>query len=206
MLCQIELMNSRVTGFEEALAALACKRIGHHQRPEILIGGLGLGLTLRAALSELGPDARIVVAELLPAVVRWAEGPMAELFGTSLADPRVTIRKADVGALIRSNRSAFNAILLDVDNGPAGLTRESNGRLYDVKGLKAARGALRPSGVLAVWSSGPDRYFSERLWQTGFEVAELSVRAKGARGGRHVVWIATNSDVPRPKRTRLSRR
>jgi spermidine synthase len=131
------------------LTTLACKRIGHHERPEILIGGLGMGFTLRAALSELGPDAHIIVVELVPAVVPWAKGPMTELFGTSLADPRVSIHKMDVGALIRSSRSAFDAILLDVDNGPAGLTRESNGRLYDVRGLEAARAALRPGGVLA---------------------------------------------------------
>jgi spermidine synthase len=206
MLGQIELMNSRVTGSEEGLAAQACKRIRQHQRPEILIGGLGMGFTLRAALSELGPNARVVVAELVPAVIRWARGPMAELFGASLADPRVTVHEGDVGSIISTNPSGYDAILLDVDNGPEGLTRESNDRLYDIRGLNSAREALRRGGVLAVWSSGPDRDFAERLWQTGFEVEEISVRAKGARGGRHIVWIATNSDVPRRKRKNGSQR
>jgi spermidine synthase len=185
-------MNSRVAASEEALAVLACKRLGHDKRGEVLIGGLGMGFTLRAALSELGPNARIVVAELVPAVVRWARGPMAELFGSSLTDPRVTVREADVASFIQRSKSAYAAILLDVDNGPEGLTRQSNDRLYDVGGLQAARAALRPGGVLAVWSSGPDRNFSKRLRQTGFEVEEVSIRANGARGRRHVVWIATS--------------
>jgi spermidine synthase len=150
MLGQTELMNSRSTGSEKALAALACKRIGPNERPEVLIGGLGMGFTLRAALSELGASARIVVAELVPAVVRWARGPLAELFGSSLADPRVTLHEADVSRVMKRSKSAYAAIRLDVDNGPEGLTRESNERLYDVRGLMAARAALRPGGVLAV--------------------------------------------------------
>jgi spermidine synthase len=205
MLGQTELMNSRVTASEETLAVLACKRLGHDKRGEVLIGGLGMGFTLRAALSELGPNARIVIAELVPAVVRWARGPMAELFGSSLADPRVTVHEADVASLIQRSKAAYAAILLDVDNGPEGLTRESNERLYDVRGLMAARAALRPGGVLAVWSSGPDRNFSKRLRQTGFEVEEVSVRAYGARGGRHVVWLATSPDVTRRERTKGAR-
>ena len=162
------LSSCRSTGSEKALAALACKRIGANERPEVLIGGLGMGFTLRAALSELGASARIVVAELVPAVVRWARGPLAELFGSSLAEPRVTLHEADVSSVMKRSKSAYAAILLDVDNGPEGLTRESNERLYDVRGLMAARAALRPGGVLAVWSSGPDRSFSKRLRQTGW--------------------------------------
>src|SRR5918997_1173590 len=134
MLGQIELMNSRLTGSEEALATLSCKRIRYYQRPQILIGGLGMGFTLRAALAELGPDATIFVAEIAPAVIGWAKGPMAEVFGTSLADPRVRIREVDVAFVIRSGQSAYDAILLDVDNGPAGLTLQSNNRLYDFRG------------------------------------------------------------------------
>jgi spermidine synthase len=202
MLGQNELMNSRITASEEALAALACERIGHEERPAVLIGGLGMGFTLRAALSELGPNARIVVAELVPAIVRWARGPMAELFGLSLADPRVTVHEGDVASLVQRSKSAYDAILLDVDNGPEGLTLASNERLYDLQGLNRAREALRPGGVLAVWSSGPDRGFSERLRKPGFEVYEVSVRASGARGRRHIVWIAKSSDVPRPQRTK----
>ena len=190
-----ELMNSYRSGSEEALATIACKRIRAPERPRILIGGLGMGFTLRAALAALGPDARIVVAELVPAVLAWARGSMAEVFGNSLTDPRVHIREADVGQLIRSGRSTYDAILLDVDNGPEGLTQKANDALYDLEGLSASRDTLRPGGVLAVWSAGPNLKFTQRLRRTGFDVDEVSVRANGARGGgRHVIWIATRAD------------
>ncbi len=190
-----QLMNSRVRGSEEALATIACERIRSHKKPRILIGGLGMGFTLRAALAALGVDARITVAELVPAVLAWARGPMAEVFGSSLTDPRVSAREADVGQLIRSGSSAFDAILLDVDNGPEGLTRTANDALYDLEGLRAACAALRPGGVLAVWSAGPDLKFTQRLRKAGFAVDEVRVRANGSRGGaRHVVWIATRAD------------
>jgi spermidine synthase len=192
MLDQNQLMNSRLSGSEQALATIACGRIKSLKRPHLLIGGLGMGFTLRAALAELGSGARIVVAELIPAVLQWARGPMAEIFGDSLNDPRVNLREADVADLIRSSPSACDAILLDVDNGPDGLTRDANNALYDPGGLRAARGALRPGGVLAVWSSGPDLKFTKRLRETGFEVEEIKVRANGSRSGaRHVIWIAT---------------
>ena len=191
---QNELMNSRVGGSEEALATMACERIRDRKQPRILIGGLGMGFTLRAALAALGPRARIVVAELVPAVVAWARGAMAEVFGESLSDPRVSIREADVGDLIRSGPSAYDAILLDVDNGPEGLTRQANDALYDMAGLSAARAALRPDGVLAVWSSAPNEDFTRRLRKTGFAVDEVKVRANGSRGGaRHVIWIAARA-------------
>jgi spermidine synthase len=194
-----ELMNSRLGGSEEALATIACARIRSRQGPRILIGGLGMGFTLRAALAALEADARIVVAELVPAVVGWARGAMAEVFGKSLTDPRVSIREADVSHLIRSNPSTFDAILLDVDNGPEGLTREANDALYDLEGLSAARATLRPGGVLAVWSSRPDLNFTRRLRKTGFAVDEVRVRANGSRGGaRHVIWIATRTDPSAP--------
>lgn len=197
MLGNIELMNSRLSGSEEALARLSCERIQARSQPCVLIGGLGMGFTLRAALTVLGAKARIVVAELIPAVVAWARGPMAEIFGASLTDPRVSIEEADVGRLIRSGRSTYDAILLDVDNGPEGLTREANDGLYDIEGLRAARKALRPDGVLAVWSSGPDRNFTSRLRKAGFRVDEVKVRANGGRGGaRHVIWIATRDSTP----------
>jgi spermidine synthase len=193
-----ELMNSRLSGSEQALATIACERIRGRLRPQILIGGLGMGFTLRAALAALRADARIIVAELVPAVLAWAQGPMAEIFGKSLIDPRVSIRDADVGHLIRSDGSIFDAILLDVDNGPEGLTRKTNNALYDLKGLSAARAALRPSGVLAVWSSGPNLKFSWRLRKAGFKVEEVRTRANGSRGGaRHVIWIATRADHAR---------
>jgi spermidine synthase len=191
MLGQNELMNSRLSGSEEALATIACERIRNRKAPRILIGGLGMGFTLRAGFAALGPAARIVVAELVPAVVAWARGPMAEVFGDSLADPRVSIREADVGQLIRSEASAFDAILLDVDNGPEGLTRKANDGLYDLKGLSAARAALRSGGVLGVWSSTQNPKFTWRLGKAGFAVQEVRARANGSRGGaRHVIWIA----------------
>ncbi len=186
-----ELMNSRLSGSEEALAAMACERISATARPRLLIGGLGMGFTLRAALDALGGEASIEVAELVPAVIRWASGPMAPLFGSSLTDPRVAIVEADVGDLIGSARALYDAILLDVDNGPDGLTRAANDRLYDMQGLVRARSALRPGGVLAIWSSGPDRAFTQRLRKAGFAVDEVTVRANAGRAGtRHVIWLA----------------
>ncbi|VIO71123.1 spermidine synthase [Bradyrhizobium ivorense] len=187
-----ELMNSRLSGSEAALATLAAKKIEAVAKPHVLIGGLGMGFTLRAALAALGGDARIVVAELVPAVVAWARGPMAEIFAGSLDDRRLSIRETDVTEVIRSHPKTFDAILLDVDNGPEGLTRKANDALYSAAGLTAAHGALRPRGVLAVWSSGPHPSFTKRLRSAGFEVNEVAVRATGRGGGaRHVIWIAT---------------
>src|SRR5665213_334086 len=195
---QNELMNSRLSGSEQALATLSCKRIEGVKQPCILIGGLGMGFTLRAALAVLGAEARIVVAELVPAVIAWARGPMAEWCGDSLTDPRADIRSADVVEVIEAQASAYDAILLDVDNGPAGLIRKANDALYDLRGLQAIRRALRPGGVLAVWSSGPDPAFSRRLRDAGFEVNEVAVRATTKRSGaRHVIWFATRSEAAR---------
>lgn len=192
MLGANELMNSRLSGSEEALATLSCERIRSRPAPRLLIGGLGMGFTLRAVLAAVPPTARIVVAELAPAVVAWARGPMAEIHGDSLTDPRVSIEETDVGQLIHAARASFDAILLDVDNGPDGLTRKSNDRLYAREGLRDARDALRPGGVLAVWSSGPDRDFTRRVRMAGFDVEEIRARANGRRGGaRHVIWMAT---------------
>jgi spermidine synthase len=193
MLGTNELMNSRLSRSEEALAKLSCDRIRGRRDPHILIGGLGMGFTLRAALAELGDDARVTVAELAPAVIAWARGPMAEIFGGSLDDPRVAISEADVGGLIRSGAARYDAILLDVDNGPEGLSRKANDALYDRAGLSAARTALRPGGLLAVWSSGPDAGFTRRLRDAGFSVEEIRTRANGRRGARHVIWIAINT-------------
>jgi spermidine synthase len=192
MLGSNELMNSRLSGSEQALARLSCARIRGRPKPEVLIGGLGMGFTLRAALAELGEDAKVTVVELVPAVVAWARGPMAELFGGSLDDPRVTICETDVARLIGSDDAVYDAILLDVDNGPEGLTASANDGLYDRAGLAAARAALKPGGALAVWSSGPDSGFTRRLKQAGFAVEEVKVRAHGRRGARHVIWIAAN--------------
>jgi len=191
MLGQNELMNSRSSGSEEALAKLACNRMGTATAARMLIGGLGMGFSLRAALAELEPDAEIVVAELIPSVLAWAKGPMAGVFGDCLADPRVGVRIADVRDVIGASVATFDAIVLDVDNGPEGLVRAANEALYSAKGLQAARRALRPRGVLAVWSSGPNPKFSQRLREGGFDVEEIRIRANASGGGaRHVIWLA----------------
>ena len=193
MLGSNELMNSRLNGSEAALATLAAGKIEKVARPHVLIGGLGMGFTLRAALAVLGSKAHIVVVELVPAVVAWARGPLADIFGDSLNDPRVEIREADVAQVIERHPLTFDAILLDVDNGPEGLTRKANDALYDVRGLKRIYTALRQGGVFAVWSSGPNPKFSRRLGEAGFAVSEVAVRATAKGGGtRHVIWIATN--------------
>jgi spermidine synthase len=194
MLGANELMNSRLSGSEEALASLVCDRLGAAPTPRLLIGGLGMGFTLRAALGRVGPDAAVTVAELVPAVVAWARGPMAAIFARSLEDRRVTVAEEDVVALIAGTeagaRGAWDAILLDVDNGPDGLTRRGNNRLYSATGLDAARSALRPGGMLAVWSAAPDAKFVRRLETAGFAVEEVVVKARGGRGARHVIWLA----------------
>ena len=207
MLGPSELMNSRLSGSEEALATLACRRIETVKGPRLLIGGLGMGFTLRAALAVLGTEARIIVAELVPAVIAWARGPMADIFGDSLTDPRASICRADVVDVIQSHSSAFDAILLDVDNGPEGLIRKANDALYNPGGLKAIRRALRPGGVLAVWSSGPNPLFAKRLRDAGFDVSEVAVRATARRSGaRHVIWFATKPETARgAKQTSQSR-
>ena len=188
----IELMNSRLSGSEVALASLACARLAGRPKPRMLIGGLGMGFTLRAALSALPKDAGVVVAELVPAVVAWARGPMAQLFEGCLDDPRVAVRETDVAEVIGAARGVFDAILLDVDNGPGGLNRDANDRLYSLVGLAAAKRALKPGGVLAVWSAGRDDGFTRRLRGAGFAAEEVPVRATGGRrGARHVIWLAT---------------
>jgi spermidine synthase len=193
MLGTNELMNSRLSGSEEALARLAIQRIATVSAPHILIGGLGMGFTLRAALADLGSRTKVTVAELMPAVIAWARGPMADVFGGSLDDPRVTVLETDVTAPIAAAKDSFDAILLDVDNGPAGLTVDTNDGLYNAAGLARSRVALRTGGVLAVWSSGPDAGFTRRLRQAGFSVDEVGVRARGKRGARHVIWLAVKT-------------
>ncbi|MBA3676678.1 MAG: hypothetical protein H0W74_04660 [Sphingosinicella sp.] len=190
MLGANELMNSRLSGSEEALASLTAARIGGRARPRILIGGLGMGFTLRAALAEWRGDCDIVVAELVPAIIDWARGPLAHFYGQSLTDARVTVVEGDVGGMIGASRSDYDAILLDVDNGPHGLTIEANNRLYGSAGLADARSALKPGGIFAIWSSSPDPKFSARLRKAGFDVTEEAVRARKDRGARHLIWIA----------------
>lgn len=190
MLGANELMNSRLSGSEEALATLALAALGGRGGPRLLIGGLGMGFTLRAALAAVDAEARITVSELVPAVVAWARGPMAELHAGTLDDPRVGIFEGDVGAAIRAAHGTYDAILLDVDNGPDGLSRPGNDTLYGAKGLGEARRALSPGGVLAVWSSHPAPKFTQRLKQAGFATEEKPVRARGKSGARHMIWLA----------------
>ncbi|CAN5215234.1 spermidine synthase [soil metagenome] len=187
-----ELMSSRMSGSEEALATMACDRLDMRPAPHMLIGGYGMGFTLRAALARLGPDAQLTVAELVPEIIAWARGPMAELAAGCLDDPRVHVVEADVAAVMSGANQAFDAILLDVDNGPDGLTRTQNDWLYSARGLAVARAALAPGGVLAIWSAGSDAVFARRLGDTGFAVDEVVVRARSnGKGPRHVIWFAT---------------
>ena len=185
-----ELMNSRVHGSEDALAEHTCARLVDRVQPQLLIGGLGMGFTLAATLRHIGKQAQVVVAELVPAVVAWNRGPLGEQAGHPLHDPRVTVREVDVARILSTGQQAFDAILLDVDNGPEGLTRKENDWLYSINGLSEAYAALRPRGILAVWSAGPDKAFLQRLRKVGFEVDEMQVRAHGTRGARHIIWFA----------------
>ncbi|MDT8387319.1 MAG: hypothetical protein RQ736_07385 [Thiogranum sp.] len=185
-----ELMNSRVHGSEDALAEMTCARLAERVAPRLLIGGLGMGFTLAAALRQLDEPAQVQVAELVPAVVAWNRGPLGDCAGHPLEDPRATVYEGDVARLLKDGQSAYDAILLDVDNGPEGLTRKGNDWLYGEDGLNAAYTALRPDGVLAVWSAGPAEDFLQRLRKVGFEVDEVRVRAHGSKGARHVIWFA----------------
>ena len=187
-----ELMSSRMSGSEAALALKTCDRLSGRAAPHILIGGYGMGFTLRAALQALRSSARVTVAELVPEIIDWARGPMAELAAGCLDDPRVELIHGDVAEVIRTAKSRYDAILLDVDNGPDGLSRTENGWLYQAQGLGAARTALKPGGVLAIWSAAPDRAFTKRLTEAGFRVEEVGVRARSnGKGPRHVIWFAT---------------
>lgn len=186
-----ELMSSRMSGSEEALAEMSWARLGGRRAPRMLIGGYGMGFTLRAALRVLPADAEVVVAELVPDIIAWARGPMAALTAGALDDPRVRIEARDVGACIAGAGGAFDAILLDVDNGPDALTHPGNAGLYSSGGLAAAKAALGPGGVLAIWSAAPDPAFRRRLAQSGFDVDEVTVRARSnGKGPRHTIWFA----------------
>ena len=186
-----ELMSSRMSGSEEALAEMAVARLARRGSPRLLIGGYGMGFTLRAALRVLPANASVVVAELVPEIIAWARGPMAEMTGGCLDDPRVRVASEDVAVLIGEARGTYDAILLDVDNGPDGLTHPANEQLYSTRGLAAAKAALSTGGVLAIWSAAPDAAFTRRLTQSGFTVEEVTVRARSnGKGPRHTIWFA----------------
>ncbi|HVF84135.1 MAG TPA: spermidine synthase [Sphingomicrobium sp.] len=186
-----ELMSTRMSGSEEALATMTADRLGPRPKQHWLIGGYGMGFTLRAALRVLSGDAKITVAELVPEIVDWARGPMASLTSDCLDDRRVTLRIADVAMVIAEGRATFDVILLDVDNGPDALVRAQNQWLYEPGGLARTRAALRPGGMLAIWSAWPDARFGKALRTAGFAVTEEAVRARSnGKGPRHHIWFA----------------
>ena len=183
------LMSSRMHGSEQALATLGCARVPR-ENPRVLVGGLGMGFTLRATLDLLPPDARIVVSELIPAIVEWNRGPLGPLAAHPLNDTRVEVAVEDVSRTLRRSGAAFDAILLDVDNGPDAFTARGNASLYGDDGIAAARDALRPGGMLAVWSAWEDRKFEQRLRYAGLAVTVERVRARLKRGGpRHTIFL-----------------
>src|SRR5687768_7620699 len=188
------LMSSRMHGSEEALATLACRRARTLAEPCVLVGGLGMGFTLRATLDVLPADATVVVAELVPGVVEWNRGPLGPLAGHPLKDNRVQVQVGDVGRTLDDRRGEFDAVLLDVDNGPSAFTESSNAGLYDDRGIAAARAALKVDGVLAVWSAREDRKFEQRLRHGRFAVRVESVRARLEKGGpRHTIFLGRKS-------------
>ncbi|MBT0670018.1 spermidine synthase [Novosphingobium profundi] len=187
-----ELMSSRKWGSEEALATMSFERIKGAKRPHMLIGGYGMGFTLRAALKVLPENGQATVVELVPEIIEWARGPMKELEAGCLDDPRVNLVMSDVAMQIEAADGDYDAILLDVDNGPDGLVREDNNVLYSKAGLRAAYRALTPEGVLAIWSAAPDPNFTRRLERAGFAVEERKVAARSnGKGPKHVIWFAT---------------
>ncbi len=188
-----ELMNSRQHGSEEALADLICPRIAGRTRAQVLVGGLGMGFTLAAALRSLGPDATVTVAELVPEVVDWNRGDLGACAGRPLDDLRARVALGDVGALVRESPDTYDAILLDVDNGPEGMTHHDNNWLYSARGLAALKLALRPGGVLGVWGVENVPRFTAALKRAGFTVEVMAARARGDRGPKHTVWVATRS-------------
>jgi spermidine synthase len=185
-----ELMSSRVHGSEEVLAEAALQPLGALPAPRVLLGGLGMGFTLARTLALVPGTAEVVVAELVPEVVQWNQDWLGELTGRPLADPRVRVHVGDVAQVLAQPGVGFDAILLDVDNGPEGLTAAANDNLYQARGLSVARSALRAGGVLAVWSSAPDASFTVRLRQAGFAVEEVRVKARRTRGPVRTIWVA----------------
>lgn len=185
-----QLMNTRMHGSEDTLGKLPCARIADRANARVLIGGLGMGFTLAAALAELGGQAQVLVAELLEGVIQWNEGPLGAKAGYPIRDPRAQILHDDVADVLRTDNLGFDAIMLDVDNGPEGLVQSANSWLYSVEGLQRCKRALKPKGLLAVWSASIDQRFSARLRSAGFKVEEVQVFAHGNRGPKHTIWLA----------------
>jgi spermidine synthase len=184
-----QLMNTRTHGSEDALAEIPCRKIASRAGARVLIGGLGMGFTLASALRNLRGDAQVEVAELVPGVIEWNRGPLGDKAGRPIEDPRAKVLNVDVAELLKAEPAGYDAIMLDVDNGPEGLTHSANTWLYSLDGLSACARALRPQGLLAVWSASADRQFSQRLARAGFKAEEVQVYAHGNRGARHTIWI-----------------
>lgn len=188
-----ELMNSRAHHSEDVLAELACRIVAAREKPRLLVGGLGIGFTLAAVLLHTGTNAQVTVAELIPAVVRWNRDYMGSLAGFPLNDPRVQVLEQDVGLVMQAHR--FDAIMLDVDNGPSSFTHDDNNALYSLQGLKRAYDALNPAGVLTVWSACEDAAFTARMIKTGFSVTQQRVGSHNSkRGNRHTIWIGVRPE------------
>lgn len=185
-----ELMSTRKHASEDALGSLPCKKLKEARAARVLIGGLGMGFTLAAVLKEVGSRAEVTVAELIPEVVEWNRGPLGDFSGRPIDDTRTRVHIGDVAKLLRGSRGCFDVIVLDVDNGPEGLTKRTNDWLYTMSGIVAAQEALSPTGILAYWSADPDPAFHDRLRCCGFLVEEVSVFAHGNKGTRHTIWLA----------------
>ena len=188
----LELMNTRKHGSEDALGALPCQKLKHPESAHVLIGGLGMGFTLAAALSELGAEAEVTVAELIPEVVEWNRGPLGDCSGRPLDDPRTQLYVGDVANLLREKRDTYDVIALDVDNGPEGLTKSNNSWIYSEQGITSTVKALKPTGMISYWSASADQGFNQRLKRCGLKVEEVSVFAHGKKGTRHTIWLASN--------------
>jgi spermidine synthase len=185
-----DLMSSRDDTSARALCEIGCRGLESRRDVRVLIGGLGMGFSVAAAVERLASDATIDVAELVPAVVEWNRGPLGELAGRPLADPRVHVHEGDVSELIDAARARWDAILLDVDNGPDALGHESNAGLYGAAGLRAAHRALRPGGVFGVWSYSDAGGFAKQLERAGFEATIERVPNRGRdRGRTHAIWL-----------------
>jgi len=192
-----DLMSTRRHASEERVAELACAHVAAIRGSRVLIGGLGFGFTLKAALSALSADATVVMVEILAAVVAWNRNPSFNLAARALADPRVIVLQRDVGEVIRESQGSFDSIILDVDNGPAALSTVSNHRLYDSEGLHRARAALRPGGCVAIWSAAADPAFEKRMTRVGFDVDVQHCGPHANSGGRHTLFIGRSTFAPR---------
>ncbi|MFT6270088.1 MAG: spermidine synthase [Alphaproteobacteria bacterium] len=185
-----ELMNSRMYNSEKELSNLGCAHLRSTENAHVLVGGLGMGYTLAAALDVTTSSSTVTVAELVPEVITWNKGPLGNCAKNPLNNPRTSVHVGDIKALLRARKPTYNAILLDVDNGPEGLTHSDNSWIYSLDGLKDIYNTLLPKGVLAIWSAGPDQLFTARLKKAGYEVSTRVVRAREGKGSRHTIFLA----------------